>query len=892
VAAAIGRAAGHDREVLDASGMADVLNTVRQSGQPRTIVIDALDEAVDGDAERIAQELIHPLADMEHVRLLVGTRRSLDGGVIPDREDRHGRLRTAFGQETDILDLADEPDTQADIAAFVKKRLESAADRGSDAWIEDASQKVAAAAGGSFLYARLMARSLEATPNQTLDAMPADATQAFVQDIARRFPEDIARVTDMLRALAFGLGLGLSRAVWAPVATCFGKPPVPYTDGDIVWMLRNAGSYLIETTVTTDGSGQAVYRLIHQALADHLRQRVTAPHAKIVATLSEGIQGEAWLTVDPYLRRHLAEHALLAWQEQQEGAAPDVERMLEPMFLDPGALAVLEPAGVLAAAPRLRSDRVRRMREVYSLAAADLMGMDKPLERWALLHLTALMQTEGELAAALTPPAASPWQARWARTRPVVPHLQMLGRHSGDVSGVGLGSVAGRMMIVSGGDDGAVRCWDAETAAPIGQPLTGHQGPVLSVTLGMVADQAVIVSGGHDGTVRCWDAVTGEEPLGKPLTGHQGPVLSVTLGMVVDQTVIVSWGGDRTVRHWNAKSGEPLGEPLRGRQGLARSVALGMVAGQTMIVSGGSDGTVRLWNTETAAPIGEQPTRHEGWVRSVTLGMVAGRTMIVSGGDDRTVRCWNAETGEPIGKPLTGHQGGVRSVTFGIVASRAVIVSGGDDCTVRCWNAETGEPIGRPLTEHQGGVCYVTLGMVAGRAAIVSCEDDGTVRCWNAETSEPIGKPLRAVIGLGEDDGSMLCWGVKTRDPFEVPLFIGHQGGVRSITLGMLAGRAVIVSGEGDGTVRRWDAETGAPIGELLTGHQGWVRSVTLGMVAGRAVIVSGGDDGTVRLWNAATGDQTAALPLGQSILQVALSASGLLVAATPRGLIAIQIRP
>jgi hypothetical protein len=37
----------------------------------------------------------------------------------------------------------------------------------------------------------------------------------------------------------------------------------------------------------------------------------------------------------------------------------------------------------------------------------------------------------------------------------------------------------------------------------------------------------------------------------------------------------------------------------------------------------------------------------------------------------------------------------------------------------------------------------------------------------------------------------------------------------------------VLASGGADGTVRRWDGATGAPIGEPLTGHTGWVLAVT-----------------------------------------------------------------
>ena len=110
----------------------------------------------------------------------------------------------------------------------------------------------------------------------------------------------------------------------------------------------------------------------------------------------------------------------------------------------------------------------------------------------------------------------------------------------------------------------------------------------------------------------------------------------------------------------------------------------------------------------------------------------------------------------------------------------------------------------------------------------------------------------------------------------------GHDGGVSSVAVGELEGRAVIVSGGEDGTVRVWDLATGRPVGEPLRGHDGAVRSVAVGELEGRAVIVSGGEDGTVRVWDLAIGParrRTAAGPR-----RVACSVGGGGRAGGPRG--------
>ena len=454
--------------------------------------------------------------------------------------------------------------------------------------------------------------------------------------------------------------------------------------------------------------------------------------------------------------------------------------------------------------------------------------------------------------------------------------------HSGDICAVALGRIGGRDVAVSGGFDGTVRLWDAES----GQSLTvleGHNNSVRSVALGRIGDRDVAISGGGDGTVRLWDAESGQSLA--VLEGHEGEINAVALGRIGDRDVAISGGDDGTVRLWYAESGQSLAV-LEGHEGEINAVALGRIGGRDVAVSGGDDGTVRLWDAESGQSLAVLEG-HKGYVLSVALGRIGGRDVAVSGGDDGTVRLWDAESGQSL-TVLEGHKGYVLSVALGRIGGRDVAVSGGNDGTVRLWDAESGQSLA-VLEGHKGYVWSVALGRIGGRDVAVSGGGDGTVRLWDAESGQSLtvleghNDSVRSValgrIGgrdvavSGGDDGTVRLWDAKSGQSLTV--LEGHKGYVRSVALGRIGGRDVAVSGGDDGTVRLWDAESGQSLA-VLEGHKGYVRSVALGRIGGRDVAVSGGDDGTVRLWDAKSG-QSLTVPEGRNdfVRSVALGRIG-----------------
>ncbi|MGW4897370.1 NACHT and WD repeat domain-containing protein, partial [Kitasatospora sp. NPDC004240] len=593
-------------------------------GQPPvTIVIDALDEAL--DPQDITTALLLPLARHAQtadarLRLLVATR-------ADTRFDRLLNLARAAGACTDLSTVPPQ-EVRRDVAAYAKHLLTAdgpytlstlkpvrdalaetiAETLTSHALVAQPHQAAGALEWGEFLTVglyvhHLLAISPAATPEEAVGlgrAVPRNLPDLLELDLHRH--ADQVHLRPVLTALAFAQGRGMPESVLAHAAAAFAiDGGFPLSMRGLYALLDGEARFYLRRDIDNDGT--TLYRLFHEGLADWLRQPANPPFSKGSPLTTDSPPGQAerlfdqllecvprdpadrlrWQHATGYLLRHIAQHAVDAGR-------------LDELLNDADYLQHADPYTLADALPHFHSDQARLNAAAYRTSWG-VHHAQPPAARRQLLALDAARFRNTLLQAGL--PGDADWSVRWATGSQVSLALvrTLPGR---TVTALAVALLDGRPHAVTLSKDGLVRVWDLITGSQV-RKLIGHTSWVTAVAVTVLDGRPHAVTGGDDRSVRVWDLITGTQVL--KLTGHTAWVTAVAVTVVDGRPHAVTGDEQGTVRVWDLITGTQVrqwaGHTNWRRAVAVTAVAVTVVDGRPHAVTGDEQGTVRVWDLIT-----------------------------------------------------------------------------------------------------------------------------------------------------------------------------------------------------------------------------------------------------------------------------------------------------
>lgn len=376
--------------------------------------------------------------------------------------------------------------------------------------------------------------------------------------------------------------------------------------------------------------------------------------------------------------------------------------------------------------------------------------------------------------------------------------------------------------LLSASADGALIVWDVETGRAV-QRLAGHAGGVRQVCF-LPGDRAAL-SAGDDGCLMLWDVCNGARQA--QWRAHCQPIHA--LAVSPDGRSALTGDAQGTLVHWSLPDGQVLcrvpGLMERGRENRAHHchsdaiTGIGFVGDASQAISASVDQTAIRWELASGRAIGRYTPLKTG-LHALTSGP-DGRTVLL-GGLTSEVALMDVESGET--SRLLGHRGRVLAVAYSRDGRRAI--SGSADGTLRYWDLGSGAE-----------VCRWDFPPAAPAVASLDIRPD----------------EAQAAVGLFNGEISLRS----LPDWAEIRRLQGHSemvyAGVRFLPDGrrLLSASSNVFTPNRDFSLRLWDGETG---GELrrFTGHTDKIWDMALSPDGSFAVTAS--HDGTVRRWEIESG--------------------------------------
>lgn len=393
----------------------------------------------------------------------------------------------------------------------------------------------------------------------------------------------------------------------------------------------------------------------------------------------------------------------------------------------------------------------------------------------------------------------------------------------------------GTTWVVGTGLDGLVRQWDSVTGVE-GQPLQGLGPSTAGLTSWQEASGAWrLAAADIDGHLLRWDASTGAR-IGSvsAIRDADGAAAAATALRTVTTlsggVQLVAMTSSGTVSLWDASTGAPVGTPFSGAGAADDALAAWVDAnGRTVVATADGIGRVRCRDAVTAAVLHDLQVSEERYVTALgSWKRRDGRIVLVIALENGSVHQRDAATGAVIDDLPTIPVDRLTTMVVTSGPSGTRIVVGAYDGRVGWWNPEAGAEGRRESHVHESGIWRLAAWTrPLGGVAIASFDFGGTLHRHDAKTGTTLGE-----AGLG--GAGSICAITSWTDEDD-------------------SGVAVLAAGSSHGSVSRWNARTGAPIGRTLRVINGPIHELLAYRDGGRSCLAVAGAGMLVR-WDLAAG--------------------------------------
>jgi WD40 repeat protein len=274
---------------------------------------------------------------------------------------------------------------------------------------------------------------------------------------------------------------------------------------------------------------------------------------------------------------------------------------------------------------------------------------------------------------------------------------------------------------------------------------TGH-GAAEVLALSVSPQGRQVASGGMDGTIQVWDAETGETVL-----THQGVSnIVVAVAWSPDGQFIASTGNVGPTQIWFARTGNVLAtvrDPGKGPSARSELATRGLSwsPGSRYLALIGDDGAVKIWDLHAGEFCRTIRVYASGGEAEASQAVAFDGQRVAFSDATNAVYVFDAFTGEELAV-CTGHTSWVYALAWSPGGSR--LVSGSNDGTARVWDIRGGgaqlavldEGVAR-TGEHVPGETVLAVDWSRDGRYIATAGLRGVVSLWDA-SSWSLGEPL------------------------------------------------------------------------------------------------------------------------------------------------------